>query len=325
MPIRQCVGGLEATFRSVFWSSRRRRGATDRAVRPRGTVPATLAALSTRHAPVLISGLGKVGKSFGRVFQRKEGGEEPGATPGSSTTSRLRGGAAPTPACPTEGHSPSHTRDGTGAPRKLDLFPLPEGKGGTATDLRELRGARPARAARDGAPPSGCGAPRSARHAPVLYIRAGKSWKIVRESFSKKGGGRGARGDPWLLDHLQAPRGGSADAGLPHRGHLSFPYTRWHWCPSIPGSFSPLRGRGEDSQALRELRGRSPARTGPRRCTSVGRRSSAFLPGTTWDLGLPPGHQGRCAAPCARLGAPSWAARRLAPASIPPGWRECPL
>ena len=55
---------------------------------------------SARHAPVLIFGLGKVGKSFGRVFQRKEGGDEPEATSGSAVTSRPPRRPATPPACP---------------------------------------------------------------------------------------------------------------------------------------------------------------------------------------------------------------------------------
>ena len=241
MPIRQW-GGHKTVGPCLKEPGRR--GATDRAVRPRGALLGYAFRTRSRHAPVLIFGLGKVPKSFGRVFQRREGGEEPGEAPGSSTTSRLPRGAAPTPACPTEGHSPSHTRDGTGAPRILELSPLLEGKGGTANAsvssgaLAPL--ARPEtvhlrRAAELRTPP---GTRR------FSYIRAGKSSQIARESFSKKGGGRGARGGPWLLDHLQAPRGAAPPPACPPEGH-SPSHTRDGKGPSrILDLFPLLEGKG---------------------------------------------------------------------------------
>ena len=161
VPIDQWGGGgrhrwsvLWSVLWSVFWSVlRRSRVATRRqteTVRPRSTLPGR----ARRHAPVLISGLGKVGKSFGRVFQRKEGGDEPEATSGSAVTSRPPRRPAPPPACPPKATLGSHTRDGTGAPQIPELFPSRRGEGDKHY-LRELRGARPARAARHGAPPSG--------------------------------------------------------------------------------------------------------------------------------------------------------------------------
>ena len=282
-------GWAGATFRSVFGAPGGGAGGRQ-TVRsdPRGAVPGLR---SPARSPARAGSHIRAGKSWKIVresFSKKGGGR--GARGGPWLLDHLQAprGAAPTPACPTEGHSPSHTRDGTGAPRILDLFPLPEGKGGRATCLRELRGARPARAARDGAPPSGCGAPRSApARAGSLQSGWDESENRSGEFFKERRGER-SQGKPLAPRPPPGSEGGSAAAGLPHRGHLSFPYARWHWCLSISGSFSPLRGRGEDSHGLRELRGRSPPRTGPRRCTSVGRRSSAFLPGTPWDLGVPP-------------------------------------
>ena len=121
------------------------------------------------------------------------------------------------------------------------------------------------------------------------HIRSGKSLQIVRESFSKKGGGRGAQGRPWLLDHLQAPSGAGAAAGLPDRGPPCFPYTGWHECPPIPGSFSPLGGERGESKGDRRR------------------------PGSTSGL------QGRRAARSARLGTPSWAASAAAAAAAARG------
>ena len=92
------------------------------------------------------------------------------------------------------------------------------------------------------------------------HIRAGKSWKIVREGFSKEGGGRGARGRPWLVDHLRSSTGGRRRRRPARRGRPSFPYTGWHWSPPFCGGFSPTSGERGDSHVFHELRGARPAR-----------------------------------------------------------------
>ena len=65
--------------------------------------------------------------------------------------------------------------------------------------------------------------------------------------FFKERRGERSQGRPLAPRPPPGSEGGSADAGLPHRGPLSFPYTRWHWCPPDSGSFSPPRGEGGES------------------------------------------------------------------------------
>ena len=202
-------------LRSVLWSSGRRRGDRPCAVRPRGAV----LCYAHRHAPVLISGLGKVGKSFGRVFQRKEGGEEPEDVPGSSTTSGAPPGGRRRRR-PARRGRPSFPYTGWHwSPPFCGGFSPTSGERGDSHVFHELRGARPARAARNGAPPSGCGAPRS------TPTRWWKSAFTAPENFKGGRGGpaQGPPGTPFLPGPPTRAPGPTCRIPEPALGHLSGP------------------------------------------------------------------------------------------------------
>ena len=98
------------------------------------------------------------------------------------------------------------------------------------------------------------------RRAPVLLHSFWEKFPNRSGEFFKERRGERSQGRPLAPRPPPGSEGGSAAAGLPHRGPLSFPYTVWHWCPPNHGSFSPPRGEGGDSQCLHELRGARPAR-----------------------------------------------------------------
>ena len=230
MPFNQC-GGLEPPSVRVM----ELHGAPPRRPTARSDLGAAswarLAASPARAgSPTVV--LGKVPKSFRRVFQRKEGGEEPGATPGSSTTSRLRGGAAPTPACPTEGHSLSHTRYGTGAPRIMVLFPLLEGKGGTASASMSSGAHAPL------AQPETVHLRRPAELR-VPHLPDGRSWPLPPQRISGEGKGSLPRGSPVTWGTSRAPGR--------HQGPRAPASTRFRtpsWATSSPASASMQKRPG---------------------------------------------------------------------------------
>ena len=90
------------------------------------------------------------------------------------------------------------------------------------------------------------------------------------------------------LAQLSPPdlRGGRRRRRPARRRPPWFPYTGWHRCHLDSGSFSPPTGEGGESQVLQLAPGRSPARAGPRRCTSVGRQSSTFHTNPMVEVGL---------------------------------------
>ena len=168
-------------------------GPTDRSIRPRSLAPGRCPGRCTQHALVPKSGLGRVCKSFGRVFQRKEDAASPGA-PGLLThLQEPEGGRSPSRPCPRESTDFPYTPDGSGAARFFGPFPPSAGGGRIAQSgrLQERAPRRQTALSDQRAPLLACTVatlPGARRR--FSYIRAGTSLRMVRESFSKKGGWR---------------------------------------------------------------------------------------------------------------------------------------
>ena len=146
-----------------------------------------------------ISGLGKVTKWFGRIFQRRDGGAEPGTPRGSSSDLQGAGGPGAAAACPREPPL-AWVRDGRRAPQIAELRRAGGGTGGESrcSESTVRGGASPCARVRERSSVSDTARSLAAEARRFSYKPAGPSRRLVLEDFSKEGGGDPVGAGPWL-------------------------------------------------------------------------------------------------------------------------------
>ena len=330
------VGGGCATV-GPCWMS----GAGDGpcAVRPRGAQ----AGRARRHAPVLISGLGKVGKSFGRVFQRRGWERSQGRPRAPRPPPELQGGSAAA-GLPRRGATSLPYTRWHWCPADSGSFSPPIGGGGASHKPPRAPGRSPRSRSPGRCPSVGLRSSMPRRQAPVLISGLGKVGKSLGRVFQRRGWER-SQGRPLAPRPPPELQGGQRRRRpAPPRATLApihpmalVPAGFWMFFPShrgrggqpltstSSGALAPLaKPQTVHLRRASELHVPHPPDGGswplpPQRISKEGKGGLPRDPrGPLSHLGLLPGHQGQCAAPCARLRAPIWATRRSAPPSKPP-------
>ena len=183
-----------------------------------------------------IPGMGKVTKWFWRIFQRRDGGTEPGAPLGSVSDLQSAGGPGAAAARPREAPL-TWVRDG---PRKPQVAELRRTGGGTGGESRcsssTVRGgASPSARVREQSSVSDTALALTAGARRFSYKPAGTSPPLVLEDFSKEGGGKPPGADPWLGGDLR----GSERAAEHLSSARELPFRTLFAGPSVRGSADP--------------------------------------------------------------------------------------